>query len=119
MNRGCWCVDMAEVVLYNVGQIARCWAFTLERRMEMSKQWEYKVLTLEGHSKDYVQWAMDNCGNEGWELVSVSDCIAYMKREKKAAEPQEPAFPVINDPWAVQAVERTLSKMVAQAEVMQ
>jgi hypothetical protein len=87
----------------------------VERRTEMSKQWEYKVLTLEGHSKDYVQWVMGNYGNEGWELVSVSDCIAYMKREKKAAEPQEPAFPAINDPWAAKAMQ----KVVTQVEVMQ
>jgi hypothetical protein len=76
----------------------------------MSKQWEYLVMSLTQESGAYNKGILDLRGAEGWELVSVSEYIAYMKREKKA-EPQEHALPTINDPWAARAVELTLGKM--------
>ncbi len=84
----------------------------------MSKQWEYNVVDVPYPIKNN-RTLLDNLGADGWELVSVDDGLAYMKREKKAAEPQEPAFPAINDPWAAKAAERILSKTAAQAEVVQ
>jgi hypothetical protein len=86
----------------------------LKGKTKMSKQWEYLVMSLTQESGAYNEGILDLRGTEGWELVSVSDCVAYMKREKKA-ESQEHAFPTINDPWAAKAVE----KVVAQEEVMQ
>jgi hypothetical protein len=80
----------------------------------MSKQWEYAV--IHGEDDFAVGQGTLNCrGSVGWELVSVDNGVVYMKREKKAAEPQEPAFPAINDPWAAKAVQ----KVVTQVEVMQ
>ncbi len=80
----------------------------------MSKQWEYVV--LQGVEGSPIGQGTLNCrGSVGWELVSVDRGVVYMKREMKEAEPQEPAFPVINDPWASGAVKMVL----AQAEVMQ
>ncbi len=84
----------------------------------MSKQWEYKVEDISWAAEARKERHLNFLGAEGWELVSVDENIAYMKREKKEAEPQEPAFPAINDPWATQAVERTLGKIAAQTEVM-
>jgi hypothetical protein len=79
----------------------------------MSKQWEYAV--IRGDEGNEIGQGTLNCrGSVGWELVSVDRGVVYMKREKKAAEPQEPAFPVINDPWAAKAV-----LTLAQVEVVQ
>lgn len=81
----------------------------------MSKQWEYLVVGLEGIPLTLKEGRLERRGVDGWELVSVDNAVAYMKREKKEAEPQEPAFPAINDPWSAKAVQ----KVVTQAEVMQ
>ena len=68
----------------------------------MSKQWEYNVVDVPYLIKNN-RTLLNNLGTEGWELVSVDDGLAYMKREKKA-EPQEPTFPTISDPWATAQV---------------
>ncbi len=81
----------------------------------MSKQWEYKVEDISWAAEARKERHLNFLGAEGWELVSVDENIAYMKREKKEAEPQEPAFPAINDPWASGAVKMVL----ARAEVVQ
>ena len=76
----------------------------------MSKQWEYNVEDISWVAESRKGRHLNFRGAEGWELVSVDNGIAYMKREKKA-EPQEHAFPTLNDPWAARAVELTLGKM--------
>ncbi len=81
----------------------------------MSKQWEYLVVGLEAVLLTQKEGRLGRCGAEGWELVSVDQGYAYMKREMKEAEPQEPAFPAINDPWAAKAVQ----KVVTQVETVQ
>lgn len=81
----------------------------------MSKQWEYKVEDISWVAEVRKERHLNSLGAEGWELVSVNNGVAYMKREKKAAEPQEPAFPAISDPWAARAVQQ----VVTQVEVMQ
>lgn len=85
----------------------------------MSKQWEYKVEDISWAAEARKERHLNSLGAEGWELVSVSDCAAYMKREKKAAEPQEPAFPMISDPWASAQVMSVCGNVKALGEVMQ
>lgn len=79
----------------------------------MSKQWDYVV--LQGVEGSPIGQGTLNCrGSVGWEIVSVDRGVVYMKRERKEAEPQEPAFPAINDPWAAKAVQ----KVVTQVEMV-
>lgn len=47
-------------------------------------KWEYEVLALEenhNHTGISYKAMLDTDGNEGWELVSVDNGIAYFKRE--------------------------------------
>lgn len=45
-------------------------------------KWEYFVLNCRGQSNEIDQEQMNMCGEQGWELVSMSQGIAYFKRIK-------------------------------------
>lgn len=43
-------------------------------------EWEYLVLNCKGQSDAKDQLAMNELGKDGWELVSMSEGVAYFKR---------------------------------------
>jgi len=45
--------------------------------------WEYLIIDRVGHSSNWFQNLLDRYGQEGWELVAVSDGAAYLKRPLK------------------------------------
>lgn len=44
-------------------------------------QWEYNLINLTGRASTDCDF-LDSLGSDGWELVSVSDGVAYFKRPK-------------------------------------
>lgn len=43
-------------------------------------KWEYAVRSVDENDEKQQEY-LDSCGEEGWELVSVSGTTMYLKRE--------------------------------------
>jgi len=59
---------------YGLGRIA------LDEKASMMQQWEYATAPLITHA---LQEILNNWGEEGYELVTVVDNVAYFKRPKQ------------------------------------
>lgn len=46
-------------------------------------KWEYMLIEFHGDTAKEIEDRMERRGAEGWELVAVSEGVAYMKRPKQ------------------------------------
>lgn len=59
----------------------------------MAANWEYRSLLVEGPEG---QSALTKAGQEGWEMVGVSDGVAFLKRPVETVQEPPPQLPPAN-----------------------